>query len=521
MDGAEQHSTLTPAVRQRLAELKGDYPTFASKLLRIRPKGGGLKSLALNRAQLYIHQEAEDQKRRTGRVRKLIVKGRQQGCSTYVEGRAYHYTTTRRGVHAFILAHEQEATNNIFEMAARFYEHCPPQFRPHLGAANAKELHFDRLDSSIKVGTAGTKATGRSQTIQFFHGSEVGYWPFADTHAGGVMQAIPDMDDTEGWLESTAAGRGNYFHTQAEKARRRDGSYELIFIPWFWEPGYSKPVPDGFKASEDEMKLAKQFGLTDGQLIWRREKISDLEMKSEFGVTALTGIDRFKQEYPCTFDEAFDAIIPGAYYAKLMEDASNENRIGREPYDALKPVSTAWDLGYGDTTAIWFYQQRGLEVRLIDYYEMSGVGLDHYAKTLRDKGYRYESHNWPHDGGNGDFSTGKTRVQLFSEMGFSARVLNRESNVADGINAVRLLLPRCCFDAAKCEQGIEALRQYRCRYNEDARIFEKTPLHNWASNGSDAFRTLARAIAEPPEDRVKKPERYRSDGNSGASWMSI
>ena len=246
------------------------------------------------------------------------------------------------------------------------------------------------------------------------------------------MQTVPDIDDSESWLESTAAGRGNYFHTQAEKARRGDGTYELIFIPWFWEPGYRKPVPDGFKRSEDEMKLAKNFGLDDQQLVWRRDKISDLEMQSEFGITALTGLDRFKQEYPCTFDEAFDAIIPGAYYAKLMEDASNEGRIGREPYDPLKPVGTAWDLGYGDTTAIWFYQQRGLEVRLIDYYEMSGVGLDHYAKILREKGYRYGEHTWPHDGGNGDFSTGKTRVQLFSEMG-SARAsftANRTSRTA-------------------------------------------------------------------------------------------
>src|SRR4030095_12399062 len=160
------------------------------------------------------------------------------------------------------------------------------------------------------------------------------------------------------------------------------------------------------------------YGLDNSQLVWRRSKISDLEMQSEFGVTALTGEDRFKQEYPFTFDEAFDAAIPGAYYAKLMQDASDDNRIGRVPNDPMHKVSTAWDLGYGDTTAIWFYQQTGFEVRLIDYYEMSRQGLDHYAKILKERGYNYDEHAWPHDGANGDLSTGKTRVQTFAGYGY-------------------------------------------------------------------------------------------------------
>lgn len=110
------------------------------------------------------------------------------------------------------------------------------------------------------------------------------------------MQAIPDMPGTEAWLESTAARRGNYFHTQAEKARRGESEYGLIFIPWFWQAEYSKPVPEAFKRSAEEAKLAEQFNLTDGQLVWRRAKIAELEMDSEFGVTALTGADRFRCE---------------------------------------------------------------------------------------------------------------------------------------------------------------------------------------------------------------------------------
>jgi hypothetical protein len=522
MSDARAYLAERPQQREKLAKLKRDYPTFAEKYLRIRTKEGEIRPLLLNTAQRYIHEQAEDQKRRTGKVRKIVVKGRQQGCSTYIEGRAYHHTATKKGRRAFILAHEQDATNNIFEMAQRFYDNVPPLLRPHAGATNAKELLFDRLDSGIKVGTAGTRGVGRSQTIQFFHGSEVAYWPFAETHAGGIMQAIPDMPDTEAWLESTAAGRGNYFHTQAEKARRGDSEFELIFVPWHWQTEYRKPVPDGFKMSADEMKLAQQFSLDAQQIAWRRAKIAELEMDSEFGVTALTGEDRFRGEYPNTFDEAFDAAIPGAYYAKLMADASNDKRIGNVPWEPSQQVSTAWDLGFGDTTVIWFYQQTGFEVRLIDYHEMSGQGLDYYAKVLRGKPYTYADHAWPHDGGNGDVSTGKTRVQVFSELGFSARVLNRDSNVADGINAVRLMLPKCYFDAQKCAQGIEALRQYRCEYDPGARIFKNKPLHNWASNGADAFRTLARALPDVGKDVQERRRRYDKPWRSGdgTSWMS-
>ena len=282
--------------------------------------------------------------------------------------------------------------------------------------------------------------------------------------------------------------------------------------------GDVKPWPD---LTEDERKLAATFGLDQAQLQWRRSKISDLEMQSEFGVTALTGADGFKQEYPFTFDEAFDAIIPGAYYAKLMEQASQENRIGRVPHEPGELVSTAWDLGYGDTTAIWFYQHKGFEVRLIDYYEMSGQGLDHYAKVLRERGYNYGEHAWPHDGGNGDLSTGKTRLQTFASLGFNARVLQRDSNVADGINAVRLLLPKCYFDAAKCAQGIEAMRQYRCDFDESRRIWVNKPRHDWASNGADSFRTLARAIAKVSDSvRTQRDRWSREPSYTNTSWMA-
>ena len=174
-----------------LARLDADYELFAAERLVIRAKSGALAPLVFNRAQRHIHGELEAQKAATGKVRALILKGRQQGCSTYVGGRFYHRVTRQGGLRVFILTHEEQATRNLFEMVERFHDHCAD--RPSTGVANASELYFDALDSGYKVGTAGTKGVGRSATVQLFHGSEVAFWPFAQSHAAGVLQAVPDQ----------------------------------------------------------------------------------------------------------------------------------------------------------------------------------------------------------------------------------------------------------------------------------------------------------------------------------------
>jgi hypothetical protein len=195
----------------------------------IRSKSGSVQALRFNRAQQYIHERLEDQKRRTGKVRALILKGRQQGCSTYVSARYYHASSWRKGVRTFILTHEDAATQNLFEMVNRYHENCPQFVRPSTGAANAKELLFDVLDSGYKVGTAGTKGVGRSSTVQLFHGSEVAFWKNAETHAAGVLQAVPNEDGTEVILESTANGIGNFYHQNWLAAERGEGDFIAIW----------------------------------------------------------------------------------------------------------------------------------------------------------------------------------------------------------------------------------------------------------------------------------------------------
>ena len=212
-------------------KLKYDFKHYAEKCLRIKSKSGRTEPFKMNKAQEYVHSRLETQKAQTGKVRALILKGRQQGMSTYVGGRFYHLTSHSFGVKTFILTHERQATQNLFNMTKRYHKNCPELVKPSTGVANANEMVFDVLDSDYKLGTAGTEGVGRSNTIQLFHGSEVAFWPNASTHAVGVMQAIPDEDNTEVILESTANGLGNFYHEQWKAAEAGVSEYlSLIHI---------------------------------------------------------------------------------------------------------------------------------------------------------------------------------------------------------------------------------------------------------------------------------------------------
>jgi hypothetical protein len=276
------------------ARLRDDFTHYAPRCLKIRTKEAKIRPFVLNRAQAYLHERLEAQIAETGKVRALVLKGRQQGISTYLGGRFYHKVTHRKGTRVFILTHEQDATNNLFGMVERYHENCPVLVKPQTGASNAKELNFPRLDSGYAVGTAGSKAVGRSQTIQFFHGSEVAFWPNAETHFAGVVQAVPDFDGTEIVLESTANGVGGEFHERWQQAEAGVGDYITVFIPWFWQDEYSRAVPDGFTLDTEEQDYMEAYGLQLGQMVWRRAKIAELKDPI-----------LFKQEYPATAAEAF------------------------------------------------------------------------------------------------------------------------------------------------------------------------------------------------------------------------
>jgi len=282
--------------------LRDDFEHYAPRCLRIRAKSGQIVPFAFNQAQHYVHERLERQKRETGKVRALILKARQQGFSTYISGRFYHQSTHHSGTQVFILTHEQPATDNLFGMVDRYHANNNPLVKPSTGAANAKELYFDKLDSGYSVGTAGSKAVGRSKTIQLFHGSEAAFWPNAATHFAGVGQAIPDLPGTEVILESTANGIGGEFHERWQQAEAGIGDYIAIFVPWFWTLEYRRAVPVGFVLDDDEEEYAALHGLDLEQMVWRRAKLAELKDPL-----------LFKQEYPATAAEAFQTTGHDSY----------------------------------------------------------------------------------------------------------------------------------------------------------------------------------------------------------------
>jgi phage terminase large subunit len=248
------------------------------------------------------------------------------------------------------------------------------------------------------------------------------------------------------------------------------------------------------EATRDPAWFAEMFKASDTGIVAPEELDAARKIMSP---------EQYEQEFECSFQ----AAVIGSYYGKLLTDAERENRITRVPYDPAVPVHTSWDLGIGDSTAIWFIQQVGVEKRAIDYYESSGVGLDHYVKVLRDKPYIYGDTILPHDAEARELGTGKSRVETLDSMGVrNVRVLPRGS-VEDRINAVRMALPTFWFDAEKCgPRGLEALRQYRREYDDRLRDFRNRPLHDWSSHGADAFGHGCEGLQARVEGTFKPPK---------------
>lgn len=212
--------------------------------------------------------------------------------------------------------------------------------------------------------------------------------------------------------------------------------------------------------------------------------------------------DEYAQEFLCSFE----ASVRGAIFAQELQAAREQKRIQRLPYDPILPVHTAWDLGVKDSTAIWFYQQQMAEVRLIDYYEASGEGLQHYAQVLDKRGYKYGNHFGPHDINVREIGSGKSRIEVARELGIKFDVAPNLP-LHDGLNAARMLLPRCYFDQDKCAKGLEALQNYRKDFNKRLDEFKDVPVHDWASHAADAFRYLAISI-QSVNQRKWKPLNY-------------
>lgn len=293
------------SIRQRL---KDDLEHYAKKCLKIRTKAvngatGSIQPFRLNSTQRLVESRLNEMMKKKGRVRAIILKARQTGISTYIQARYYHKITHNKGLLAMILTHQDRATQNLFDMTKRFHDSCPDLVKPTTKAANAKELYFDKLDSRYQTATAGSKEVGRSDTVQLFHGSEVAFWPNADTHMQGLGQAISAADGTEAILESTANGVGNLFHKMWKAAELGDSDYEAIFIPWFQHEEYTLKCPLDWACPEEFKEYGRLYGLSKDQVYWAYNKNRELAVSMSSPVDELCW--KFRQEYPANADEAF------------------------------------------------------------------------------------------------------------------------------------------------------------------------------------------------------------------------
>lgn len=237
-----------------------------------------------------------------------------------------------------------------------------------------------------------------------------------------------------------------------------------------------------FKDLRDRAEDTPDWGLLEFKAS-QTSIVDEAELKA---ARAEMGEDKYQQEFECSFH----AAVEGSYYGKLINDLEEKGRMVEVTRDDLCQTFTAWDLGMGDSTSIWVAQMTGQEVRIMDYVENHGQGLDWYVNWIKDNNWTNASHKLPHDVAVRELGTGKSRLEMLQGAGLNVDVLPRLS-VDDGIQSVRRLLPKCWFNMPKVRQGVDCLRNYRREYDEKRNVFFEKPLHDWASHGSDAFRYLA------------------------------
>ena len=329
--------------------------------------------------------------------------------------------------------------------------------RPLGGKANIAELRVDFMGRRISLYGADNPDSLRGIYLDGCVLDEVG-----QINPSLFTEIVrPALSDRLGYCVAMGTPKGqNHFKDLRDRGEKKDG-WELL----------------EFKSSQTAL-------LDEGEL-----KAAYKEM----------GEDKFNQEFECSFS----APVEGSYYSKLINELEAKNQICDIPRDELARTFTGWDLGMSDSTSIWVAQIVNKEIRLIDYVENHGVGLDYYVNWLKEHDWMFATHILPHDVAVRELGTGLSRKEVLEESGLSVTIAPKLT-VMDGIQAARRILPRCWFDP-KVKLGLDALRNYKRVYDEKRAVFHDRPFHDWASHASDAFRYLAVGLDDSPSEAWSKP----------------
>lgn len=458
-------------------------------LYKIKDKNGKCVTFKMTPEQLEYFDGMHD--------RNVILKARQLGFTTEVCIIQLDLAIFHKKECALI-AHSLPDAERLFRNKTQFaYQRMPDDIK------QANPLVKETTSEYVfaKGGSVTVSTSFRGGTLYSLHVSEFGkicakYPEKAKEIVTGAFEAVPLGGVIT--LESTAEGRAGYFYdycTEAEKAMLQEKElsnldWKFFFFSWWKNPQYAIDPVESLPARL--LEYFSEMEAKHGVVVNERQKAWYYAKEKTLG-------DDMKREYPTIPAEAFQQSVEGAYYAKQFRWLYTNKRIGQIPDNSHLPVHTFWDIGVGDSTAIWFVREVGEEFHIIDYYENSGEGLRHYMKVLKDRGYEYGEHWGPHDIENREFAAdAKSRKELAREgyeidgqmYSINFRVVPK-AGIDTGIESAREILPKCVFDEEKCSEGISHLEGYRKEWDDKRGCWKDKPLHDATSHGADGFRYFA------------------------------
>lgn len=464
----------------------------------------------------------------------IVLKSRQHGITTWACIRALDKCLFEGGIQAGIVAHTAGDAAKFFRKKVLYaYDNLPDWLR-RLRPAVRRDMRDGVLElsngSSLEV-----SVSHRGGTLQFLHISEYGpmcamFPERAQEVSSGALNAIATGNIVV--IESTAYGANGDYYDRCETAMELDRlvragqaklsvmDYRFHFYGWYRDEN-NVLDPEGIKITPTD---AAYFSKIEGEMGVRLAA----EQRAWYVKKAAEQRDKMLREHPSTPAEAFAASNEGEYYSKDLAEAELAGRITDLPINPTVPIHTFWDIGHSDSTAIWFMQENGPYFDFVDYYEASLEQVAHYAKVVKERGYVYGKHYWPHDGENTDFSAGegKTRRQVAEALGVRPiEIVERINDINEGIDMVKQLLPRCRFDKVRCgpqkagerkhRGGLEALRRYHKAWNPKGEVFSDYPVEkHWSKHGADAFRQFAQGYRTSSGNRPV-PQTTRND-----SWKT-
>lgn len=394
----------------------------------------------------------------------------------------------RVGCYYYFFPQANQGRRVIFDGAdgsgMRFLAHIPEQL---ILSRNKVDMKIELINGSFIqiIGTDNYDKIRGSNPI----GCVFSEFAFQDPQVWDVIRPI--MSENSGWAVFNSSTNGkNHFYDLWQMAQGND--------KWFTQ---NITVDDSLD----------QYG---------NRYISEEAIQEE--IDAGMSPDMVQQE----FYNSFNANAEGYYYLQNVNKAREEHRVGSFHYDPTLPVETYWDIGVGDSTAIWFVQKDGKEINLIDFYQNDGHGLDHYANKIKSLPFSYSSHNFPHDMSNTEFGTGRSRIEVAQSLlgtgGIRINILPK-LNIEDGINAARMIFPRCNFNKDKCAEGIKCLENHKKKWDSKYQEYQNKAIKDWTSHASDAFRYVAVGITNL-NNKNKMPHHKRYQRNSSIitskNWMT-